>query len=127
YQWLEKLRAVAPRSVTEILYLAELYRRNDDLDRALEVVERLAGLMPEEARVQMAHGQILGMVGRQDRARTVLRRSARFAGYDTATLKQLAARQIALDDFDGARATLDKALQSTPDDADILVQLVRLD
>ena len=127
YQWLEKLRAVAPRAVTETLYLAELYRQQGKLDEALQVTEKLANLLPEDAAAQMAYGQMLGEAGRTDRARTILRRSARYAGYNTADLKLLAARQLALDDFEGARATLVKALQSAPDDAELLVQLVRLD
>ncbi|MEQ8235040.1 MAG: PEP-CTERM system TPR-repeat protein PrsT, partial [Gammaproteobacteria bacterium] len=125
-RWLEKARVSDVGALSEVLSLLQLYVATGRLDEAMTVASDLAAQHPETFAAQMAYARLLALKGQPDRARVVYRRCTRFAGYDIAMLRQLANAQLDLRDTDGARVTLSKARDAAPDDAGVVVDLIRL-
>ena len=126
-EWLEKLRAMDPGAVKPILRLVRLLLHKNNPKRALLVAEELAQRHPDEFNVQLVLGQVQLAHGQRRRARATYRRTSTIAGYSSKDLRRLAAHQLQVDDIEGSRWSLDKAIKGAPDDLLARVDSIKLE
>ena len=126
-RWLEKARLAPKAAITAGTRLAELYLRTGALDQALIVAREVLGRAPDNlttlalvARVQLAKGD-------RKSAQQTLTDMARYAGYDPATLFDVARLQVAAGNDNGAAYSLDKALSTQADFLPALVLLAEVE
>lgn len=123
---LERASAVSALDQATQQQLIRLYLRTDRQLEALEIADGLANRFPEEVPVLLLQARVLEQVAQPKRARSILRRSVRFAGYDIEELHRIATLQMRLDDLEGAEKTLARAEQVSGDNLAIQVSRVRL-
>ena len=111
-QWLEKVRAVEPNALRAQLTLVDVYLRMDDPQAAQRVAEQLEVRAPENLSVLEAVARVEVVLGQPGKARVILKRMARFAGYRAQWLHRIAVAQLRLDDAAAAKWSLDKALSA---------------
>lgn len=124
---LERARAVSALDQGTQQQLIRLYLLTGRQLEALEIADSLANRFPEEVSVLLLQARVLEQVAQPKRARSILRRAVRFAGYDVAELHQIASLQMRLDDFEGAEKTLARAEQADGGNLAVQVSRIRLD
>ena len=124
-RWLEKA-SVTRRSVLEPqIELVRLLLSQDQTGRALEAAKRMESAAPEDARALQTLARVY--LARNDRS-AATRAYRRIGG--SATARQLTAvsdLQLRIGDREGARISLDKALQREPGSLPALAGLVAVD
>ncbi len=113
-QWLEKVRASDPKAMAAQLELIGVYLRIGDYFKAQHAAQELEGRFPEHVPVLVIKGRVQLAAGKRDMAVRTFRRASRFAVYSANQLYAVARYQVAADDIDGARWSLQKASQGDP-------------
>lgn len=126
-RWLEKISLDEAGGLDDRLNLVDLYLRTEQPDSALAAAQNLANTKPDNLRVLSALGRSELAVGRHDLARVTFRRMSKLAGYSTEQLHQIARHALAAEDLEGARWSLQKALQNNPDFQPARVTLIELE
>jgi len=126
-RWLEKLRAVDPDAVQEIAQLVDLYLEGGEVEAARGVAGELESRHPENLQVLDAVARTQQAGGLADQARATYRRMVTLASYGARWLHRIAHRQIEVEDLDGARWTLGKAVQGEPGYLPAKADLARLE
>jgi len=125
--WYEKLRAVAPDAVMNQIELLELYLQTQQPKRALAIAKDLERRHPENMRVLLGVGRAQLALNDLNNAKRTFRRMSKFAVYNAGELQRIAEYQILANDADGARWSLQKALQSEPTHLPALISMAELD
>lgn len=110
--WLSQAAAQGSESLEPSIRLINLYLATDQLDKAFVEAEMLKRLHPDHqethvlfARVQTARGDVEG-------ATNSYRTAVRYAGFSGEDLLNIAVAQQGIKDFEGALATLQKAMDT---------------
>jgi putative PEP-CTERM system TPR-repeat lipoprotein len=114
-RWLEKLLAIERRHVAGAEYLADIYIRRKQGEKALAVAKDITRSLPEnlpalatQARAQMAMADLSG-------ARLTLSEMTRIAGFKPDMQYRIALLQLSARNTGSALYSLDKALSGMPD------------
>jgi putative PEP-CTERM system TPR-repeat lipoprotein len=124
--WLEKARATSKKHVPARIYLTQLYLRNKNTAKALEVAEETASANPDnhEALLNSARADLAN--GDKNAARIVLDKLSRNVGSDPALFLDIAELQLAADDTGGAAWSLLSALRRNPEFLSAQIRLVEV-
>ncbi len=95
-----------------LMYLAELYVLNQEIDKAEKIIWEADSKDPENLNVMEMLARILMMQGENQNARMILKRMVRVANFDTYWLLNIAQGQEAINQLEDAQYTLFKATQS---------------
>ncbi len=110
--WLSKSTGSVEEGIQAPLRLISLHLKNgNDLD-AQHVARRLVENFPEDAQASEALASVQAAMGRTEFAVVTYRRAVTYAGFAGPQLMRLARGQIEIGDFEGARFTLSKAMNS---------------
>jgi putative PEP-CTERM system TPR-repeat lipoprotein len=125
--WLVKATALDNRSAAPGIRLVDLYVEHHEVDSALRQAENLVRAHPQNPEVTEALARAQRAKGQHKNAAASLRKAALQSGISRGIeLVKLADQQVRLGDYEGARSTLDKALNG--DNAvDALTALIRLE
>jgi putative PEP-CTERM system TPR-repeat lipoprotein len=126
-RWLEKVRQVKPDAVTEQLHLVDTYLRLDKIDAALQLADELKRAHRGDLRVEEAVGRAQIAKGDREGATKTFRVMYGGALDSPSDLKRIASYQALLEDFEGARWSLDRALAVAPDDLSSVEAMAALD
>ncbi|MGE0387247.1 MAG: XrtA/PEP-CTERM system TPR-repeat protein PrsT [Gammaproteobacteria bacterium] len=109
---LQKAVAIDPTNVDAQTRLIDLLLRMDDAQAAMRAADEFAVRFPERAEAveRLARAQIA--LGRRDAAVVNFRRAVRYTAFSARDLLRISEAQIRLQDFEGARWTLEKAVSS---------------
>lgn len=116
-----KVEDISPR-----IRLVELYLNNNASEQALAEAESLVELEPENPRALQLLAESLATNNRKREAVEKLRIAVDYTGLNGDLLMSMVRDQLELQDYNGARASLNKALSTDVSDA-AQIALVRLD
>lgn len=111
-RWLERLRASDTNHVAGGLLLAELFMHAEQPRKALEVLQGLQPVAPNNLDVNGALAAALVINDDKKGAQTILARMTRVAEFDPAWQYRIAQLQVQAGNTQGALYSLDKALES---------------
>ncbi|MEM7405275.1 MAG: XrtA/PEP-CTERM system TPR-repeat protein PrsT [Pseudomonadota bacterium] len=126
-QVLQKARSVAGLDVTPSIRLIDQYLRRSNLDGARSVLRELEAEQRENLAVMEARGRVEIARGESYKARATFENMARLAGFDGKLLRQIAQLQMRVEDYAGARWSLQKATKSQPGDVRPLIGLLKVE
>ena len=113
--WLEKARKVDPKLFAAQLDLIDLYLRTGKVVKARIVVEDLDRLFPRSVPVRIAKGRVELAAGEPEKASVIFRALSVEQASAPERLYRMVEYQLAVNDLDGARESLQKVLESDPD------------
>ena len=113
--WLEKARTADPKLFAAQLELIDLYLRTGKVAKARIVVEDLDRLFPRSVPVRIAKGRVELAAGEPEKASVIFRALSVEQASAPDRLYRMVQYQLAVNDLDGARESLQKVLESDPD------------
>lgn len=111
---LEEALGAEPEYPRAFAYLADLYVRQNNWDKAADAYGRAAAASPEPLEYQLRQSAALVSAGQQSAARDVLAKVAQSNPTEPRTLYLLAEAQRGVQDLDGAEATARKLIDLAP-------------
>lgn len=112
-RWLERAVSAAPQKEWRPdVALVELRLQRGQREEALAAANALMGKAPEELPALVVLAKVHMSRQEASSARAVLVRAARRAGFDAGALAEIGGMQLQIGDAEGARYSLEKALQS---------------
>lgn len=125
-RWLDKAVATTPNAINAQARLVDLRLELGQHAEALTVATRMVDHNLENpiAVENLALAEVAN--GKHAQALKHFRDAARYAGFNGTQLMRVAARQVKLEDFEGARRTLQKALNTAASD-EAMAALIRLE
>jgi cellulose synthase operon protein C len=125
-RWLDKAVAAVPDAINAQVRLVELRLSLKQDAEALSAARRLVERNPENALAVETLANVQAAREDKDKAKSNYRSAARYAGYDGDQLMRIARHQVTLEDYDEARRTLTKAMNSAASNQ-ATAALIRLD
>ncbi len=125
-RWAEKVRAEERNNLEARLYLIDIYRRNNELDNALEITHEANRLDPENLEFLQIEAQIYIALNNTRAARTSLNEMSSLAGFDPLWLFRIARLQYEIQAYKEAEYSLKKAIQEDPNFIDAQVALIEI-
>ena len=113
--WLEKLRAINQRNIPGVLYLADLYMRMGEGQKALEVAKNLEEFAPRDLNVLAGLGRAYLNLGDIRLAQQVFSRMTGYAELQPEWQVNIAQYQLLADNVEGAALSLAKAVAARPE------------
>ena len=110
-QWLEKAYSIDSKSLPVIEYLVDLYIADKKADKALKIAEDAERWAPRNMKVLFALSRSLLAVGNARIAKVVLRRMAKYAGFNSVLLYRIAQLQLTANDPQEAFWSLQKSIE----------------
>lgn len=126
-RWLELVRARDAKNVQAALYLVELYLRDNQPQKALDVAKQVNLVQPDDFQSMSALGRAYAAAGQTRLAKVVFSRMGKAASFDVAMLTTTARLQLAVGDMEGAMFCLNKALSDQADDPEANVLMAQLE
>ncbi len=115
-RWAERAVGVDPSAVPVAVYLTNLLLKMKDSEQALKVAESMEVRAPNSDDVGLVAALSRAYIanGKRATAQVVLQRGSTLAGYDAASLLEIANLQIQAGDLRGAVWSLEKAQEGQP-------------
>jgi cellulose synthase operon protein C len=115
-QWAQKAAATDPNAIPVAVYLTDLLLKMKSTEEALTTVESLEwrAVDPDDLDLLAALARAYIANGRRATAQVVLQRGSTLAGYNAASLLELATLQRQAGDLNGAIWSLEKAVSGQP-------------
>jgi putative PEP-CTERM system TPR-repeat lipoprotein len=126
-KWLDKARSFYPGDTGTHLRLIDLHIRADQSETAMFLARKLRAANPSDLAILEALGRAELAVGAPERAAETFLQMVHIARYSSKQLYRIARLQLSAQDYESARATLEKALLSGPDFTPALAALVQLE
>ena len=126
-RWLERARLAAPELIPPQAHLIDLYVRAGNTEAATYVGYELIERFPSDTRILSATARAELAAGESDKAGRLLRTASEGGRSSLSDLTQLATLQLRARDNDGARASLERALEADPTFAPAHVTMVEVD
>ncbi|HYE34456.1 XrtA/PEP-CTERM system TPR-repeat protein PrsT [Methylocaldum sp.] len=124
--WLEKARATSKKHIPARIYLTNLYLRNKNTAKALEVAEETASANPDSHEALLTSARANLANGDKNAARIVLDKLSRIAGSDPSRVLDIAELQLAAEDSGGAAWSLVSALKRNPEFLPAQIRLAQI-
>ncbi len=125
-RWAEKLRAEESSNLEVRRYLINIYHRNSELNKALEVALEAKRLAPEHLEIMQIVAQSYIALNDARAARTELREMSSLAGFDSRWLYRIARLQYEIKAYKEAEYSLQKAVQEDPNFIDAQIALIEI-
>ena len=125
-RWADKARTQDSRLMAAKLYLINLYHRNGEPRKALEVALEAQRNNRDDLDIMGIVAEAYIALNDHSNARTELKNMATLAGFDSQRLYRIAQMQYRIKAYKNAEYTLQKAVQGAPDFIDAQVALIEI-
>lgn len=125
-RWAEKIRAEDSNNIEARLYLVNLYTRNNELNKALEIALEAKRQTREDLEIMQIVAQTYIALNNTQAARSELREMSTLAGFESRWLYRIAQLQYQIQSYKEAEYSLRKVIKEAPDFMEAHVALIEI-